>query len=720
MANPSRKSLRQTLSLATVMIVSVGIASVTLLLTMAKTPSAQDLQVGSVASQEIVAPYAITYTSDVMTEQRRSDAAYAALPQYTVADTSIARQQLDRLRAALAFISTVRADSYASQAQKLTDLAALQDVHLDQETATAILELTEPRWQAVQQEAVIVLERAMRDTIREDRLETTLRGIPSMVSLALPEDQAAIVVELVATLIAPNSFYSDSLTEAVRQQAMEAVEPVTVSYAAGETILRRGEKVTTTKLEAMQHLGLARPEIHWQDYASLAGVILLVTLLFVIYLRRKPELAANLPGVILVSGLFLIFLIGGRFALPLHTLMPYVYPVAAYALVVTVLIGAETALVTLIPLVILLTYGHPAAFQLLLYYGLSSLCGVLIPKREQRITAYVWTGFVVAVTGAATLTIYLLPESETTWNSLASLAGLALLNGLLVAGITVLLQYLLAPLLGQITPLQLLEISRPDHPLMEYLLHNAPGTYQHSLQVANLAEQAAEAIDADGLLTRVGALYHDVGKAQNPQFFIENQVSGALNTHEDLEPAESAAIIISHVSDGLRLAQQYHLPRRIRDFISEHHGTLLTFYQYTSAVKAAGGDKSLVDERLFKYPGPPPQSRETALLMLADSCEARVRAQRPPDEEALKAMIKEIIDKRVHSGQLAAIDFTLKDLDIITASFTATLRGIYHPRVEYPTLDVPTRPIPRLAVGQMPLEVEDSQPGPESLTQARN
>jgi putative nucleotidyltransferase with HDIG domain len=233
------------------------------------------------------------------------------------------------------------------------------------------------------------------------------------------------------------------------------------------------------------------------------------------------------------------------------------------------------------------------------------------------------------------------------------------------------------------------------------------------LQVANLAEQAADQIGADPLLTRVGALYHDVGKTVNPAFFIENQVSGSPNPHDNLDPETSAEIIIRHVTDGLELAGNYRLPRRIQDFIAEHHGTMLTRYQYVKAVEAAGGDEALVDKSKFRYPGPSPRSRETAILMLADGCEARLRAERPESREELRSLIKEIVDNRLTGGQLDKTDLTLSNLDIIIDSFTTTLRGIYHPRIEYPKLDqskqpsvdpTPTKPIPPHSTSETPIE----------------
>jgi len=233
-------------------------------------------------------------------------------------------------------------------------------------------------------------------------------------------------------------------------------------------------------------------------------------------------------------------------------------------------------------------------------------------------------------------------------------------------------------------------------------LRNAPGTYQHSLQVSNLAEQAAEIIGADTLLTRVGAIYHDCGKALNPYFFIENQLPGNVNPHDNLDPVTSAQTIIRHVTDGLELSRKHRLPRRIQDFILEHHGTMLTRYQYAKAVDAVDGDESQIDENQFRYPGPRPKSRETAILMLADGSEARVRAERPADESELREVIKSVIEHRLSSGQLDETDLTLRDLDEMIDSFTTTLRGIYHPRLEYPNSkkdsapkieEVPTVPI---------------------------
>jgi putative nucleotidyltransferase with HDIG domain len=248
------------------------------------------------------------------------------------------------------------------------------------------------------------------------------------------------------------------------------------------------------------------------------------------------------------------------------------------------------------------------------------------------------------------------------------------------------LQFFLAGYLDMISPLQLIELTRPDHPLLQFMLRYAPGTYQHSLQVANLAEQAAERIGADVMLVRVGALYHDAGKALNPGFFVENQPPGEINPHDDLDPLVSSATIIRHVTDGIELARRYRLPRRVQDFILEHHGRMLTYYQYVRAVQEKGGVESEVDASRFRYPGPSPRSPETALLMLADGCEARARAERPRDEGELRTLIQNQVDTRAKVGELKESGLTLGDLEKIVDSFTATLRGVYHPRIDYPKL----------------------------------
>ena len=647
------------------------------------------LQVGQVAPQDYLAVESASFTSQVLTEQKREAASRAVAPVYTRPDPSIARRQLEKLSANLAFITSVRADSYGTLEQKLADLSALEDIHLDQEMGMRILSLSEARWGAVQQETIAVLEQLMRNVIRPDRLEDSRSSALSLVSLSFPENQAEIVAELAAAFVTANSFYSEELTNAARQAAAEAVEPVTRTVIAGERIVQRGQVLSSADLEALQMLGFLQPQRQWQELVSAATLALVVSAFFASFFRRQPQggVTGNLRGLGVIAGLFLIFLYAGRLALPGHIVVPYAFPLATYGLLIAILFGFKTSVITALPLAILVVFGVSNDMELLAYYILGTLFGILAIGGARRLGAFFSAGTAIALTGALVVLAYRLPAATTDWVGLATLAGAALFNGLASASLTLALQFFLTQFLGLTTPMQLTELTRPDHPLLQKIMREAPGTYQHSLQVANLAEQAAERIGADPLLTRVGALYHDAGKAPAAMYFIENQVPGFTNPHESLDPHTSSAIIVRHVTDGVDLLKRYRLPKRLWDFVLEHHGTGITTYQYVRAVEAAGGDESQVNRDDFRYPGPRPQSRETAILMLADTCEAAVRAERPVDEEALQRIIRGTIESRMSSGQLDSTPLTLADLAAIADSFQATLRGVYHPRVVYPKLE---------------------------------
>ncbi|MFZ6026880.1 MAG: HD family phosphohydrolase [Chloroflexota bacterium] len=645
------------------------------------------LVAGAVAPRDVLAPYSDTIQSALQTEKQREEAARQVQPVYTAPDPGVGRAQLELLQATLAYMASVRADAYATPDQKLADLAALDDIRLSQDMATAIVQLNDAQWQTVQQEAMVVLEQAMRETIRPEDLEGARRSVLSLISLSLPDEQADIVATLVSAFVIPNSFYDPDLTEAAIQAAREQVAPVYRTFVANEVIVQRGQVIEDVDIEALQAFNLVETPDNWQDVAGAGLLTVTVMALFVLYLRRYPTYLQDLRALVLIDLLLLFFLLGARVTVAGHTVLPYLFPLAAFSLSLTALYGPDLAMWINLPLALLVAYGLPNALDLTLFYTLGSLFGILTLRRAQRLTMFFWAAIAIAISGSMVVVAYRLPQASTDWLGLATLTLAACFNGVAAAGISILLQYILAQPLGRVTALQLIELSRPDHPLLQFILQNAPGTYQHTVQVATLAEQAAERIGANPLLTRVGGLYHDVGKALNPAFFIENQLGSELNPHHHIDAVAAAATIIQHVVDGLELARRYRLPRQIQAFISEHHGTMMARYQYAQAVEQAGGDESVVDKSLFSYPGPRPQSRETALLMLADGCEARVRAERPKDEQALREAIRSLIENRFKIGQLDDTDLTLKDLNTITEAFTASLRGIYHPRIQYPTLE---------------------------------
>lgn len=643
------------------------------------------LQVGDVAAQDLRAPYNFSYVSEVLTEQARDAAERAVAPVYGGLDLSIGRAQIDHLDTLLLQISDLRAEEELSLEQKLINLAELRDLSFTTDSAALVFGLPTERWDLVRSEAILLLGRVMRSPVRTENLETIRQGLPSLVSLTLSEGEAALVVELVSPLITANSFYSPELTEAVRQAARDGVEPLTQSYLEGQTIVARGQLITEAAFESLTKAGLVQPESPLYEQIGAAVLVLISALLTVLYFaRRQAALASDLRGLILLAVLFLIVLFAARVVNPNRTLVPYLFPIPVFALIVSVLFGMERGMVFGLIMSILAAYGMPDALGLMPYYIFTSLCGVLALGEGRRIMQFLYAIAAIAGSGMAVIGAYRLAFTSTDWIGIATLLGAAILYGIAASAIVLPLQYLLAQFLGVTTPMQLLEISRPDGPLLNYFLRRAPGTYQHSLQVANLAEQAAERIHADALLARVGALFHDIGKAANPLFFVENQPPSQIDSHDDLPPEESAAAIIRHVTDGLELARKYRLPRRLHDFISEHHGTLLTIYQYNRAVQAAGGDASQVDKEKFRYPGPAPRSKETALLMFADGVEARARAERPRNDKEMVAIVRGVIENRQRDGQLEDAPLTQRDLAEIADSFLTTLRVTYHPRLEYP------------------------------------
>jgi putative nucleotidyltransferase with HDIG domain len=691
---PARIRLFQIVLLIVVSIISYG----ALILPEILRTTAVPLKPGDVSPSDFQAPRTGEYISQVRTEEMRSAAENAVPAVYAPPEPTIARRQIERLRAALQYIALVREDENATPEQKASDIASLSDIKLKPQTIASILDLPAARWETIQQEALSVLEQVMRRTIHEQDLVSVQRTVPSLVSLALNEEQAALVSELVASFVTPNSLLSEDLTKAAKQAARDAVEPVIQEYKAGEIIILRGQIISPADFEALQQFGLIEEASPWQDYVGAGALVIMIAAFINLYFsRRHLPFQFEARSLILVALIFILFIVSARLTIPNRTVLPYAFPLAAMGLLIATLFGLETGIVFSIALAILVTYNLPNVLDLTPYYLFSSLTGVLVLGNARRVWTFFRAGMGVAGAGMAMLLAFRFPFVQMDPIALLQLTGAAIFSGLAASSIALLLQYFLAQTLGLTTALQLIEISRPDFPLLQFFLRNAPGTYQHSLQVANLAEQAAEAIGADALQTRVGALFHDVGKAMNPMFFVENQPQDQVNTHEDLAPEESARAIISHVNDGILLAHKHRLPRRIDDFILEHHGSMITRYQYNQAVEAAGGGASKVDKEQFRYPGPSPRSRETALLMLSDGSEARARAERPQDEEAIRNIVRSTIEVAQKQGQLDNTQLTLRDLSVITEVFVNILRGTHHPRISYPkespaTQDVSTVP----------------------------
>lgn len=685
---PQYKELNRNLVRTMILLITAGFSLASLVLPIATRPSYYQIYEGDVAPQDFQAPSAFSYVSQVLTEQTRKEAEQRVSSVYLPADPAIARQQIETLRITLNFISTIRADTFATLDQKIADLSALTNLQLSVDDSSRIISLSDSRWQAIQEESLNVLEQVMRNTIQEGLVLSAQRNLPTLISLTLPQDQAQLVTSLVTPFIIPNSLYSEELTQNAREEARMSVEPVTRSFVTGEIIVRRGQIITPVIWETLQESGLVDTPNNIRDFlGSISLVITLAVFTLLYFSRRKISATYNIRSIVVISIAFLVFLFLARLIIPNRTLLPYAYPIPAFGLMVSCLFHIELGLILSLVLSILVAFGLPNGLDLTVFYIISSLFGILILGKGQRIASFLTSGFGVGAAGAAIILAYRLPDSITDLLGLTTLAGASFFNGIASASLALILQFLFSQLLGMATALQLFEISRPDHPLQQFILQNAPGSYQHSLQVAIMAEQAAEKIGADPLLVRVGAIYHDAGKALNPSFYIENQILDKLNPHDDLDPVVSAQTIIRHVTDGVQLAKKYRLPTSLIDFMREHHGTLITRYQFAKAIELANlNQHEPVNPELFRYPGPRPQSMETALLMLADGCQARARAELPQDEGELREIVKKVIDFCQHEHQLDDTPLTLRDLNIITESFSKTLLNTYHPRIRYPEI----------------------------------
>jgi putative nucleotidyltransferase with HDIG domain len=346
--------------------------------------------------------------------------------------------------------------------------------------------------------------------------------------------------------------------------------------------------------------------------------------------------------------------------------------------VLIALLAAFTA-VLLLDVTVIGVAGTLDVARIVLAFGISATAGAFAVRNADRLSQFLLGGALVAISIMAILFAIWLIDPVREWQNLLWMALAAGANGGLSAFLAAGIFVTLGSAFGVTTRLQLLEMSQLSQPLLLRLQDEAPSTFQHSVIVANLAEKGAHTIGADALLARVGCYYHDIGKLLRPGFFIENQLGGA-NPHDALDPIDSARIISDHVRDGLALAHSHRLPSKVAAFIPEHHGTRVVLYFYRRAVQ----EDPDIDADNFRYPGPKPQSRETAIAMLADSTEATVRSSGDRSQERIDEIVDDIFSERLADGQLDDCDLTLRNLRDLAASFKRTLRAVYHPRVEYP------------------------------------
>jgi cyclic-di-AMP phosphodiesterase PgpH len=662
------------------------------------------LQVADIAPDNIYAPESRTYISQVLTEQRRESAMAAVRPVYDPPDPSVARQQIDLARQILDYIENIRRDPFGSAEQKMRDLSQIAALTLGETTIRNILELDHETWQEVDNQIIVVLERVMRGEIQEVDLAPIRAQLPTQVSPRFGEREAGIIVTIISELLRPNTRLNEEATTAARQAAAEAVVDETRSFERGQIVVAGGTRITPLDYEALDQLGILRMEdrrLQGMGQSLLASIVVLVVM--GLYISRfQPSLLYQEPRFLaLLAAIFLIVLFGARLGLSGQI---YIYPTAALALLFVAITGAEIAIIGVLGLSFLVGLMASNSLEIAALVAVSGIIGALTLRRAERLNSFFFAGLMVAASNVAVATLFNLGTPAVSNSAaLALLVIYSLLNGILTAAAAIAGLYIVTLVFNLPTALKLVELSQPNQPLLQRLLREAPGSYQHTLQVANLAEQAANAIGANAELTHVAALYHDIGKMLTPAFFTENQ-QDINNPHDTLnDPYRSADIIIGHVTGGDELARQYRLPNRIRDFIREHHGTSQVYVFYQQAIILAGNDESQVDISDFTYPGPRPQSRETAVLMLADSCEAAIRSMQPGSRAEIEKIVQDVIDGKRRAGQLDESGLSLNDLKVIYNIFVEMLQAVFHPRINYQqAIARVTRPVERGAASTEP------------------
>lgn len=670
----------------TAVVVGASLILAALILTLPILPGEQtvSLKLGDVSAQDVLAPRSVTYISESLTQQARAEAANAVTPVYDPPNPLIAREQAEKLQAAMDFITNIRSDPHSSLEEKLGDLAQLSHVNLSEETATRILQLSDMDWELVQQEAKAVLERIMRQPIGPNQLGDVLESIPNYVGLSFPENHILLVSDLVRKLVVPNSLYNEEATTTLRDEAAANAESVTRSFVTGQVVIPRGKLVTEADLEAVFMLGLTTESLNLRSAASMILAVLLSGGLLLMFISQfHPEMSRRVRSVFLFCMILLIFLAVARIMVPGHAVLPFLFPIAAMGILIASLFGRGLGILSGMMLATFAGWLGNNSLEIGLYGGLSTLTAILMLGKGEKPLRFFGAGFAAGVTGSFVVVITRLSEPASDLIGILTLVGCSFINGILSGSLSLGLLFLIGNIFDIPTNLQLLDLSRPDHPLLREILLQAPGTYQHSLQVANLAEYAGERIGANTLLLRVGALYHDAGKAAQPKFFVENQAAEE-NPHDRLDPESSARLIIQHARDGLNLARKHHLPTRVRDLIAEHHGTLRANYQYGVALEAAGGKAEKIDEEKFRYPGPRPRSKEAAILMLSDGVEAKYRAVVPTTPEDVEKLVRTVLDDRLAQHQFDDTELTLHDLDVIREALIDALRGRSHSRLLYP------------------------------------
>jgi hypothetical protein len=667
-------------------------------------PKQLNAEIGERSTIDYEAPRGIEnrYRTEQLRE-KASEAAYRAAVNdpgfYIIADTAAvtARQKMTALfeqidwkreenEEAIAADISVTTALIQQQAREIQSrLADRVQVVMPEQPLITLLRLDDARYQAVRRQIETIYPRMM---VSERISQEAVQDPDSIIAPNLPEDLPTADRNLVRNVLERLIFINQTLDKerVLTSQDIARREVMPVYVTRGTAILMQGKEITEEDMTLLEDLGVLNsgPSRFLMFLSSVVLVVLVVGLIAAyLYIFNREILMAT--GNLMLIGL--IFLTVSIVAVAIGFLPSawagYIIPVPMGAMLLAILIDRKVALIMSAILSILagIVVGYQLQPALVLLAG-SWAAVYSLAKVSQR-SDLTRAGLVSAsVSFLATLILGVLSGGPNN-TSILQRSLLSFANGIVSSVLTIGLLPFLEHTFGVTSAIRMLELSNPNQPLLRRLLVEAPGTYHHSIMVGNLAESAAESINADSLLVRVAAYYHDIGKIKRPYFFVENQI-GQDNPHEKLAPTLSTLIIISHVKDGVELAAESKLPKQVTNLIEQHHGTDLVRFFYAKATENENSERDRLRESDFRYPGPKPQTKEAAVLMLADSVEAACRALSKPTPARLEAMIERIIKERLDEGQLSECDVTMKDLGTLALTFARVLSGIFHSRIEYP------------------------------------
>ena len=635
-----------------------------------------NVELGDRAERDIRATKEII--DEIGTEELRQEAYNRIQPKYRI-NPSVQIGMKDSISQLFDTIRDYKIQTSLSSFRKVELILESLEFEMSKDDISALLKMEYTELNSFENTLLDLVNQLMGVGVREEDLEYEIGNLATTFeSLSLTDTQKKLGSGLMSQIIKANKFIDELETKKIRDIAVANVDDLVVKE--NEIIAIEGELINKQKYELIKESGLLK-DSEGRDIGEKIGIALLIVLGILtisgyIYFFNKEILEDNRFLVLLIIITLTILLSQG-----LYAVSPYLIPVSAGGLLVSILINPILGVIAnaLLTLFLGLLLSLDTSLIAMLLIG-GSLAIYPIVQQKQR-SNILLSGSVMAVANIIVITSFGL---------IKGLGGREILirdlqvflNGIIAIIITIGSLPLWENLFSILTPIKLLELSNPNHPLLKRLLVEAPGTYHHSLMVGNLSEAAADSIGGNSLLVRVGAYYHDIGKLYKPYYFKENQF-GMANPHDLLEPHESAKIILAHVTEGIKLAREKKLPKEIIEFIDEHHGTTTVAYFYYKAKE----NDSFADIEDFRYKGKKPQSKETALVMLADSVEAAVRSIKEPTREKIGDMVNKVVKGKLNDGQLDECDITNKDISIIIDIFINILLSIYHDRIEYPSIE---------------------------------